>query len=1241
MKKKCIALLLALVMTLTSFPMTGIYAQSANSKIETLQQKQIIVGRGGGGLQLEEHLTRAEAVKLLVHASGMEGLTKNVDMSQQHFKDVPSSHWAFKYIELMKSYQMVAGMPDGNFYPDADISYEEMIALIVRLDKDFPGVKNLTAEGRWSTPYLNYGKDKNLLDGITLKDPKRPSIRRDIFLMIYNALPFMENNNRLKDVVDRPVADNKGEQTRIPELIFDPISPSKPNPTPDPTPTPDTPTKPEVDPGKEDEPSVDPGKDDTPEMKDARRILGEFIDKAKSRLEGLTPSDETDPKKIEEGEVVAKQADIDALNAQIKIAEAEFNNPAATLESLQKEKADLEKATIDFKTVEGEKPVTVDPYVQEDFVIEGNAIKGLTEQGKAKLEKNKNNLVIPAIDGVEEIADNAFASQPIKVLTIDGSIKTIGVNAFLKCGIAKLNLKDGIEHVKARAFSKNKITSLSVPGTLNNVEPNGFSESNIVNLTFEEGVTSIGDSAFTSNAISNIKFPSTLKEIDLGAFKSNLVETVNFPDGLETIAPKIFCRNNIKEVTVPNSLKVFCGNSFRFNPGFEGDTYFKMYLKDPVGITSLDGKTVEEKLSEVVQVRPYIFKGQIKDEKTPLDIESWELIDRQGDVSIYSAKFEQISDQKLNDLLGPNKKDGTSNETVQENLKKIRLIVKVKISKDTLGVWDEDDFIVEGNQITGFTDKGKERVATDKNLVIPAMDGVDTIAKNAFKNPSRDPKYDLESVEIPKNIKIIEMAAFGANPIEKVRFNEGLETIGNAAFMAHHIKELQLPDSLKSVGDMAFMADRKMPTLESLTLGKNLETIGRKAFMNGKLKELVCNENLKKVDVSAFSGNELTSVKFNKALEEISCSAFGNNQLTEVHLPFGLKKICESAFSGNSGIEVILGNRMGVKGMTTDEVKSMLNEKITTQVSYGKNSASLAKAVDWEITGDTSKPIFDAEVQSQFAGTPFVVKLDALFDSGTDQDIDDDYQGVPWTSEDFVVKDGTITGIADSANDKLATSNRVTIPAHDANGNPITKIAPNLFGRNADDPDNTKIKELVIEDGIEEIGGAAFRNNLIEEVVIPDSVKIIGGGAFSNNEQLKKVTLSKNLTEIASSVFYGCPIQEVTIPDGVTTIGARAFQNADIRNLTIPASVTEIKSNAFTNNKNLQDLVIPGTVKKIGSSTFSYCGLINLTLEEGIETIGKEAFRYNNIKKVTIPASVTSLDDSAFKDNIGIEINRK
>lgn len=1215
MKRKPLIYLLSLLMILTFLPLNSV---QANSKLDVLQEKKIVVGRDGGDLKLDAYLTRAEAMKLIVHGSDLEGKMNEINWASQSFKDVPKSHWAHDYIEFLRAAGVAKGMPDGNFYPEKPVTYQEMITFIVRLDKGFKEGTPITGRD-WAKPYLEYAARKGMLSGVEIKDFNAPALRRDIFDIVYNGLPMLEENNRLRDKVA-----GKDNSTWLPSYSGNTgKSDNDSKPTPDPKPNPDPKPDPKPDPN--------PGKNDTPEMKDARRILGEFIDKAKSRLAGLTPSDETDPKKIEEGEVVAKQADIDALNAQIKAAEAEFNNPKATLESLNKEKGDLEQATIDLKIVEGEKPVKIDPYVKEDFVIKGKAIKGLTEQGKAKLAKNKNNLVIPAIAGVDEISNIAFANQPIKVLTIDGSIKTVGVNAFLKCGIVKLKMEDGIEHVKARAFSFNNMTSLIVPGTLNDIEPNGFANSNIVNLTFEKGVKFIGDSAFTSNAISNVKFPSTLKEIDLGAFKSNLVRNVDFPDGLETIAPKIFCRNKITEVTVPNSLKVFCGNSFRFNPGFEGDTIFKMYLKDPVVITSLDGKTVEEKLSEVVQLRPYIFKGQIKDEKTALGIDSWELLDRKDGVSTYSAKFEQISDQKLNDLLGPNKGDGTSNETVQENLKKIRLIVKVKISKDTLGVWDADDFVVEGNQIKGFSDKGKERLAEDKNLVIPVMDGVDTIAKGAFS------KKGLESVEIPKNIKTIEMTAFGANPIEKVRFYEGLETIGNAAFMAHHIKELQFPDSLKSIGDMAFRGLPSQKTLEKVTLGKNLETIGRNAFMNGKLTELVCNENLKKIDVNAFSGNELTSVKFNMGLEEVACSAFGNNKLTKVNLPFGIKKICENAFSGNSGIEVVLGNRMGAKDMTSDAIKAMLKEKVTTQVGYGKNGDQVTDIADWEITGDTAKPI----LSESSVAAPFVVKLDALFDSGTDQDIDDDYTGVPWTPEDFVVKDGVLTAIADGAKDKLATSNRVTIPAHDAAGNPITKVAANLFGRNADDPDDTKIKELVIEDGIEEIGVAAFRNNLIEEVVIPDSVKTIGGGAFSNNEHLKKVTLSKNLTEIAPSVFYGAKMEELVIPEGVTKIGSRAFADCKaLKTLSLPSTLEAIDGFAFQNTKNLQTLEIPGNVKVIGRSAFTHSGLINLTLEEGIETIGNEAFAYNYIVRVIIPASVTKLADSAFKDNSGIEIIR-
>ena len=1265
MRKKLLVFLLTFLMVFSNLPLINAQA----NKVEVLQQKNIVAGRDGGDLALNESLTRAEFIKLLVHASKLEDKLSEVEVGIQSFPDVTSTHWAYKYIELMKSLGVAKGMPDGNFHPDDFISYEEILTFISRLDKNFVD-NQVSNDSDWALPYIEYARANGFLADLDIADFKVASIREGAFDIIYNSLPVLENRNILHgsdNAVTEDKTEDKTEDSNKEEEKVDkeedkksdssakrwndsrdygyhrPYYPGyeyRPEPTPTPEPTPDPEPTPEPEPTPDPEPTPEP--DPTPEDPsddDARKILGQFIDKAKARIEGVTISDETDPANIYVGEVVAKEEDVNKLKEEIKIAETTFNNPNATNEFINKAKARIEQAIIDFKTIEGEKVnEDAEDYTAEDFVIEGSAIKGFTDEGLKKLNRNSQVLNIPKIDGVNEIAMNAFANKGIKVLEIPGNIETISTNAFLKNGITKLSLKEGLKYVKSNAFFGNNIKNLTIPGTLNDVEANAFRQCNIVNLTFTDGVTMIGESAFTENSINNIVFPKTLKGIDLGAFKSNLVQDVDFPDGLEVIAPKIFCRNKIMEVTVPNSLKVFCGNSFRFNPGFEGDSIFKISLRDPITIDSLDGKTIEEKLSEVVKLRPYIFKGHIKDEKTALGIDSWELVESKDGISTYSAKFEQISTEKLNSLLGPNKSDGTSNETVRENLKKIRLFVKVKVSAEDLGIWNEDEFTVESNKITGFSDKGKEKVAENKRLIIPVIDGVDTIAKKAFKN-SRTNKFDLEYIEIPGNIKTIEMAAFGANPTKEIKFNEGLESIGNAAFMAHQVESLVLPNSLKEIGDMAFMADRKNPSLTNLELGENLERIGRNAFANGKLKTLTLNDNLKTIEVNAFTKNEIESIKFNKGLEEIECNAFANNKLTKVNLPTSLVKICANVFSGNSGVEVFFGNTLGVKEMEVEDIKVLLKERVKTKVGYGKSGDSLAEIIDWTIEGDTAKPVFDEEASKIITEPPFVVKLDANFEKGQEKNDDFESQGESWTPADFVVENGVIKAIADAAKDKLATSPHVIIPSKDKDGAKITKIDNNLFGRNASDPDDTKIKSLIIEDGIEEIGGAAFRNNLIEEVIIPDSVKVIGAGAFSNCESLKKVTLSKNLTKIMPSTFYGCPITEVSLPEGLTEVGARAFQNADIRTLVIPKSLTKIGSNAFTNNKNLQDIEIPGTVVEIANSAFSHAGLINVKLNEGIEKIGAKAFEYNNIENVIVPSTVTKMGANVFKDNMSITVH--
>lgn len=229
--KKVIGCLLAFIM-LVSIASPS-FAQV--DKVGVLQEKNIVVGRDEGDLQLDSTLTRAEFMKLLVHASGMESVLEKQQYDRNSFKDVPASHWAFKYIEFMKSLGVASGYPDGGFKPDDSISYEEVISFVVRIDRDFKDIKKMQGKN-WATPYIDYAKREGLLEGITVTEFTKNSIRRDIFDFVYNALPMLETRNVLRDkLVDaKKTSEEKTKNTELKSFTF--ITPT-PNPAPTPKPS--------------------------------------------------------------------------------------------------------------------------------------------------------------------------------------------------------------------------------------------------------------------------------------------------------------------------------------------------------------------------------------------------------------------------------------------------------------------------------------------------------------------------------------------------------------------------------------------------------------------------------------------------------------------------------------------------------------------------------------------------------------------------------------------------------------------------------------------------------------------------------------------------------------------------------------------------------------------------------------------------------------------------------------------
>jgi uncharacterized repeat protein (TIGR02543 family) len=97
------------------------------------------------------------------------------------------------------------------------------------------------------------------------------------------------------------------------------------------------------------------------------------------------------------------------------------------------------------------------------------------------------------------------------------------------------------------------------------------------------------------------------------------------------------------------------------------------------------------------------------------------------------------------------------------------------------------------------------------------------------------------------------------------------------------------------------------------------------------------------------------------------------------------------------------------------------------------------------------------------------------------------------------------------------------------------------------------------------------------------------------------------------------------------------FCLTNLTSLTIPASVTSIGSNAFGYTLALTALTIPANVVSIGSSAFGQSGLTTITFESGskLASIGSQAFTTSSIASITIPASVTTIDASAFSDDFG------
>lgn len=182
---------------------------------------------------------------------------------------------------------------------------------------------------------------------------------------------------------------------------------------------------------------------------------------------------------------------------------------------------------------------------------------------------------------------------------------------------------------------------------------------------------------------------------------------------------------------------------------------------------------------------------------------------------------------------------------------------------------------------------------------------------------------------------------------------------------------------------------------------------------------------------------------------------------------------------------------------------------------------------------------------------------------------------------------------------------------------------------------SSKIRKVVIEPGVTNIGAGVFLNSSVLSVEIPTSVTAIGSNAF-NGSSLISVAIPSSVKNIGDSAFNNCKnLGSVTISEGVETIGQNAFKACTgLSSIVLPASIKEVGAGAFFQcQKLISATFLPGTKQvTLGDNMFTQCYyLMSVMLPKNIDCIGEGMFQNClMLKEVEIPQGVANIGNSAF-----------
>ena len=173
-------------------PDTANYAYEINF----LREAGIFNGDEQGNFNPNKTMTRAEAATLMVRLFVGEIQTTPTTSS---FTDVPSSHWAYGYIETAVQHGMISGYGNGKFGPSDELTYDQAVTLLVRA----LGYEDIAQElGGWPDGFIIVGDALEITEGTANASGK--SVHRNVVAkLIFNSCyrnPDIESDENSNEI---------------------------------------------------------------------------------------------------------------------------------------------------------------------------------------------------------------------------------------------------------------------------------------------------------------------------------------------------------------------------------------------------------------------------------------------------------------------------------------------------------------------------------------------------------------------------------------------------------------------------------------------------------------------------------------------------------------------------------------------------------------------------------------------------------------------------------------------------------------------------------------------------------------------------------------------------------------------------------------------------------------------------------------------------------------------------------